>query len=74
MSDVFHTMRFRGTNDFAGQHSAFTMRWEAQQVKLNFVFRFGRNQIKAARNRVTGAEDESKRANQQGGGIGIGGQ
>ena len=73
VSDVFRTMRFRATNDFAGQQSNLTSRWESRQFKLNFVFRFGSNQVKAARNRTGGAEDETKRASQQGGGgIGIG--
>lgn len=73
VSDVFRSLRFRATNDFAGQHTNVLTRWESRQFKLNFVYRFGSNQVKAARNRTIGAEDETKRASQQGGaGIGIG--
>ena len=74
VSDIFQTLKFRATNDFAGQNTDFTARWESRQFKLNFVYRFGSNQVKAARSRTGGAEDETKRANQQGGGIGLGGQ
>lgn len=72
VSDIFGTMRFRGETDFAGQRSVFSSNWEAQQFKLNFVFRFGSNQVKAARNRTTGAEEEAKRTQGGNGGIGIG--
>ena len=72
VSDVFGSMQFRGVSNFAGQRSEFSSTWDAQQFKLNFVFRFGSAQIKAARNRTTGAEEEAKRAKSDGGGIGIG--
>lgn len=72
-SDILHTLKFQGTQEFAGQLTRVQARWESQQVKLNFVYRFGSNQIKAARNRNTGAEDENKRT-QGGNGLGVGQQ
>lgn len=72
VSDIFRTLRFSAVNEFAGQRSDVLSRWESRQFKLNFVFRFGSNQVKAARNRTSGSEDETKRVNQSGGGIGIG--
>ena len=72
VSDIFQTLRFRGTSEFAGQTSVINTRWESRQFKLNLVYRFGSNQVKAARQRSTGAEEESKRVQQGGGGIGIG--
>jgi hypothetical protein len=72
VSDIFHTLRFRATNDFAGQKSDFTSRWESRQFKLNLTWRFGNNGVKAARQRNTGAEDENKRTQGGGNGIGIG--
>jgi len=39
-------------------------------LKLNFTYRFGKNTVKAARQRQTGVEDESKRVKSGGGGIG----
>ncbi|GAB2828469.1 TonB-dependent receptor domain-containing protein [Ferruginibacter profundus] len=68
VSDVFHTFKFRGTSDFAGQRTDIKANWEAQQFKLNFVYRFGSNLVKAARQRGTGADDETKRV-QSGGGV-----
>lgn len=72
LSDVFHTMKFRGISDFAGQTTRVTSTWESQQFKLSFNFRFGNNGVKAARQRSTGAEDETKRVQQGNGGVGIG--
>ena len=70
VSDVFHTMKFRATSDFAGQQTKFNYRQESQQLKLSFSFRFGSNTVKAARQRTTGAEDELKRVQQSSGIIG----
>ena len=69
-SDLFNSLHFTGKQEFAGQLTRVKARWESQQFKLNFVYRFGSNQIKAARNRSIGAEDETKRT--QGGGTGLG--
>jgi hypothetical protein len=71
VSDVFHTMRFRATSDFAGQTTRFSSRWESRQFKLSFNFRFGNNGVKPARQRSGGADDELKRV-QQSNGVGIG--
>ncbi|HEV8285775.1 MAG TPA: outer membrane beta-barrel protein [Chitinophagaceae bacterium] len=67
VSDVFHTMKFRATSDFAGQTTKFSFRQESQQFKLSFNYRFGNNKVKAARQRTSGAEDELKRVQQSGG-------
>lgn len=61
VTDIFHTMRFEGTSDFAGQKTTNNFRWESRQFKVNFVYRFGNMQVKAARQRTTGTEDENKR-------------
>jgi iron complex outermembrane recepter protein len=71
VSDVFHTMRFQTTSDFAGQLTKINFRGESQQFKLNFTYRFGNSGVKPARQRTTGAEDELKRT-QQSSGVGIG--
>ncbi len=70
MSDVLGTFRFKGTTDFAGQVSRVNARWESQQFKLNFTYRFGNSQVKAAKQKAAGLEEEAKRV-QSGGGIGI---
>ncbi|HET9434092.1 MAG TPA: outer membrane beta-barrel protein, partial [Chitinophagaceae bacterium] len=71
VSDIFRTMRFRATSDFAGQTTRISSRWESRQFKLSVNFRFGNNGVKPARQRSGGADDELKRT-QQSGGMGIG--
>lgn len=68
VSDVFNTMKFRAESVFAGQLTNFAFKQETRQFKLNMTFRFGKNTVKPARQRTTGAEEEAKRV-QQGGGV-----
>ena len=70
VSDIFRGMQFRGTTDFAGQQTTNHFRWESRQFKLNFTYRFGNSQVKAARQRATGAEEENRRVNSGGNQIG----
>jgi hypothetical protein len=73
VSDIFHTLKWKGVSDYAGQHSVASGNFESRQFKLNFTYRFGNSQVKAARQRKTGVEEENKRASDaQGGGIGGG--
>lgn len=72
VSDVFNTLQFRGSTEFAGQVSRVTSHWESQQFKLAFTYRFGNSQVKGARQRATGADEENKRVGSGGGGIGVG--
>jgi len=71
VSDVFGSLYFRGSTDFAGQSSSIVSRWESQQFRISLSFRFGNNGVKAARQRTTSAEEETKRVN-GGGGMGMG--
>ncbi len=71
MSDIFKTMKWGGTSDFAGVKSEFTGHGEMPQLKINFNYRFGNSQVKAARQRKSAAEEESKRTQQS---SGMGGQ
>ncbi len=70
-TDIFRTMKWGGTTDFSGVESSFSGHGEMQQVKINFSWRFGSSQVKAARQRKSGIDDETQRANsggnQQGG-------
>jgi hypothetical protein len=74
MSDVLKTMRWKGVSDFAGQVMIASGRWESRQFKLNFSYRFGNAQVKAARQRKNAIEEENKRTQGGGTGIGAGGQ
>jgi hypothetical protein len=70
VSDVFHTLHWTATSDFAGQILHAMGNFESRQLKLYFTWRFGNTQVKAARSRKTGDEDESKRVgSQQAGGL-----
>jgi iron complex outermembrane recepter protein len=70
VSDVFHTMQFRGRSDFAGQVLDFGYRNESSQLKLSFSYRFGNNGVKLLKQRTSGADEENKRVQAGGGMIG----
>jgi len=61
VSDVFNIQRFRGSFENAGRYTGVSSKWESQQVRLTFNYRFGNTSIKAARARKTGLEDEQNR-------------
>lgn len=61
VGDVFNTMKWGGSSNFAGQYVKAYGKWESQQVRLNFTYNFGNNKIKA-RQRNTSSEEETKRA------------
>lgn len=60
-TDIFHTNPWRSLSDFGGLYIKGRGAWESQTVRVNFTYRFGSNQVKAARQRQTGLESESKR-------------
>lgn len=70
VSDVFFTTKWTITNNFAGQQFTGKGNWESRQFKINFSYKFGKNTVKSSRQRSTGTEEENKRA--QGGGSGLG--
>ena len=67
VSDIFQTMRWGGTSNFAGQYLNSNGGWESRVLKVNFTYRFGNTQVRAARQRKTGLEDESQRVGGDGG-------
>jgi iron complex outermembrane recepter protein len=69
VSDIFQSMRWKGVSKFAGQHIIAKGGWESRLLKLNFTWRFGSTQVKAARQRRTGAEEEGKRVQSENSGI-----
>ncbi|MEP6677476.1 MAG: outer membrane beta-barrel family protein, partial [Ferruginibacter sp.] len=66
-TDLLNTLHFAGTSDYGGAYIHVSGHWESQQLRMNFTYRFGNNQVKAARQRKTSAEDENKRLNSAGG-------
>ncbi len=62
VGDVLGTAGWKGENLFTpGLHMIAQGNWESQTVTLNFSYRFGSSEVKAARQRKTGLEDEKKR-------------
>lgn len=70
VSDIFQTMKWGGTSDFTGVRSTFNGNGEMPQFKLNFSYRFGNSQVKAARQRKSAIEEETKRTEGGQGGMG----
>ncbi len=67
LSDVFHTQKFNSNSTFAGQYLIASGINESRVFRVNFSYRFGSNQIKAARQRKTSQEEENQRTNSDGG-------
>ena len=62
VNDIFKTIDWYGTSNFAGQYLWATAYWDPRNVVVGFSYRFGNNKVKAAREHTTGLDDESKRA------------
>ncbi len=60
-TDIFHTSPWKAISDFGGLYINGSGNWESQTVRMSFTYRFGSNQVKAARQRKTGSETESSR-------------
>jgi hypothetical protein len=61
VTDIFRTNPWKAGSNFGGLFLDGRGRWESQTVRLNFTWRFGNSQVKAARQRQTGLESEAKR-------------
>ena len=68
VSDIFKTMKWTAKSDFAGQTLDGGGGWESRLFKVNFSYRFGNSQVKAARQRKTSQEEEQQRVSGDGGG------
>jgi len=69
VSDIFHSMKFSGRSEFAGQLTIPSGSFDSRQLRMSLTYRFGSTQVKAARQRKDASEEEKKRT-QGGGGIG----
>lgn len=67
VSDIFNTLHWTATSNFAGQYIRTTGGYESRQLKLYFTYRLGNKQVKAARRHEPGAAEETKRVNTTGG-------
>ena len=61
VNDVFNSMKWSGTVNYGGLKMNMANKWESQQLKLAFTYRFGNKNVKSSRERKTGLEDEQNR-------------
>jgi hypothetical protein len=67
VSDVFHSLTFKGTSKFAGQTTIASGNQESTQLRTSLSWRFGSNTVKAARQRKLASEEEANRTQSSGG-------
>ena len=60
-SDILFTSPWFADMEFGDLYIDGTGGWESRQIRVNLSYNFGSNEIKGARNRKTGLEDESGR-------------
>ncbi|MFN8347032.1 MAG: TonB-dependent receptor [Spirosomataceae bacterium] len=63
VSDLFYTSPWRGTTQFGGLRITGSGGWESRTVRINLSYNFGNKQVRSARQRQTGVEDEKNRIN-----------
>ncbi|WP_119079328.1 TonB-dependent receptor domain-containing protein [Chitinophaga alhagiae] len=61
VNDIFNTQRFSGTYNVNNRQVRLGTRWDSRQLRVSFTYRFGNSNVKEARNRKTGLEDEQSR-------------
>lgn len=61
ISDIFKTQQWGGISTFGGFYINAKGGWESRRLKFNFSYLIGNNEVKSARKRNTGLEDESNR-------------
>ncbi|MDB5232269.1 MAG: TonB-dependent receptor [Chitinophagaceae bacterium] len=61
VSDVLKTLKYNAYSNFSGQYVRTNVNFDSRLLKLSFSYRFGSAQIKSARQRKTGLEDETNR-------------
>ena len=66
-TDVLHTLKWNAHSDYNGTHILANAHWESRKLRIYFSYRFGSTQIKQARQRNAGNEDEHLRTSSDGG-------
>jgi len=61
VSDIFLKNPWGGESTFGVLSMTGGGRWESRQIRINFSYAFGNSQVKSARRRKTGMEEESRR-------------
>lgn len=60
-TDVLQSQKFRGVSDFGGAYLDVRAKSESTQLRINFTYRFGSSQVKAARQHKSALEEENSR-------------
>ena len=63
VQDVFHTNFFRRTVNTVNYVGPIRLTFDTRVALLNLTYSFGNQQVKAARQRKTGSDDETRRTN-----------
>ena len=63
VQDILHTNRFIGTTTVAAYTGTTRLTFDTRTALLNLTYSFGNQQVKAARQRRTGSDDEIRRTN-----------
>ncbi|MFY0654898.1 MAG: TonB-dependent receptor [Cyclobacteriaceae bacterium] len=63
LQDVFRSNLYGGTRDSPNFKAAYSLAFETRVVMLNLTYNFGNQKLKRIRQRKTGSETETKRAN-----------
>ena len=61
VSDIFKTTNWHGVSQFGGLYMNVRGGWDSRRFRMNFSYLLGNNQVKGARRRKTGLEDEQSR-------------
>ena len=61
MNDIFNTRKQNISTTYQNMDLRFTEKSESQIGRISLSYRFGKNEVKAARRRSTGLEDETNR-------------
>lgn len=62
LSDIFFTMQWSGEMTYGALYNRGGGGWESRQIKASYTHTFGNTNVKGARKRATGLDDEQKRA------------
>lgn len=65
-TDIFNSMYWYGTSNFAGQYLNARVYFEPRKFIVSFNYRFGSSTVKAAKQRKTSIDEESKRTESSG--------
>lgn len=61
VTDIFRTNKWSAVSQLEGSKVNINGGWDSRQVRLNFTYRFGNNQVKESRQRKTGSDSEANR-------------